>query len=520
MKNRFVTIGVAARESGVSEWRLRSWEDSGLLSPVRSASGYRLFDYETIERAKKLAAELEGSERLHRMGMAHAASLGIDPIAMVPPADSADTQLITRFELLRSITHHLQSNEDTQHSVKFVLVQVASFLGADAASIALADLVRQKIEVYCTIGLSEKFMQALGPWKLKQGFGGQVYAQRESLSIPDLLPVARHGRDMISAEGLRAYACVPMVRGMRRVGLLEMYKRSPEPFQLEDVAFLEIVSAILTPYVESNQLEEKVHNLRQERTRHFRTLVSQFSRTITRQREQHVADLHALAAELGEPGSGRPQPNIAAGLAELAQRAERLQPHEFDFLALVRTGIIDRFSQERELQCSLELGSWPSTLSTSLASRLYLLIVRMAEEIGAIADGHLTVKLDSSPDRIWVALDYGTSRHQPNDPYSPSDEAAGIIEDLGASLGTARSSESSSVSISISRRHGENRGDLLTRRERETLEAMRSGLSNREIAGNFGISSKTLQNHITAIYRKLQVSNRGEAVAYVEDSVT
>ncbi len=273
MKNRFVTIGVAARESGVSEWRLRSWEESGLLSTVRSAGGYRLFNDETIERARKLASELEGTERLGRLGMAHAASVGIDPIATAPAVDSADTRLAKQFELLRSITHHLQSSDDTQRSVEFVLAQVASFLGADAAAIALADLVRQKIEVYCTIGLSDKFMQALGPWKLGQGFGGQVYALRQSLSVPDLLPVARHGRDMITAEGLRAYACVPLLRGLRRVGLLEMYKRSLDPFEVEDVAFLEMVSAIVTPYIESGQLEKKVRDLRQERASHFRTLV-------------------------------------------------------------------------------------------------------------------------------------------------------------------------------------------------------------------------------------------------------
>ncbi|MFF5794536.1 LuxR C-terminal-related transcriptional regulator [Paeniglutamicibacter sp. NPDC012692] len=518
MKNRFVTIGVAARESGVSEWRLRSWEDSGLLSPVRSAGGYRLFNEETIDRARKLAVELEGTERLGRLGMAHAASVGIDPIATAPAVDSDDTRMVTQFELLRSITHDLQSSDDTQRSVVFVLAQVASFLGADAAAIALADLVRQKIEVYCTLGLSDKFTQALGPWKLGQGYGGQVYALRESISIPDLLPVARLGRDMIAGEGLRAYACVPLLRGLRRVGLLEMYKRSPEPFRVEDVAFLEMVSAIVTPYIESGRLERKVHDLRQERARHFRTLVSQFSGTLARQREQHFADLHAFAAEFGEPGIGRQETDIAAGLAELAQRAERLHHDEFDFLELVRTGIVDRFSQERGLQCSLEIGNWPSTLSTSLASRLYLLLVRLAEEIAAVADGNMTIKLDSLPDRIWIGLDYSTGRQQPSDPYAPSDDAAGIIEELGASIGTSRSPQSSSVSVSVPRRRGEDRGDLLTRRERETLEAMRGGLSNKEIAGNLRISSKTLQNHITAIYRKLQVSNRGEAIAFFEDS--
>jgi len=52
----------------------------------------------------------------------------------------------------------------------------------------------------------------------------------------------------------------------------------------------------------------------------------------------------------------------------------------------------------------------------------------------------------------------------------------------------------------------------LTRREREVLELIASGLSNRAIAGKLGLSTNTISNHISSIFGKLQVGSRAEAI--------
>jgi DNA-binding CsgD family transcriptional regulator len=48
----------------------------------------------------------------------------------------------------------------------------------------------------------------------------------------------------------------------------------------------------------------------------------------------------------------------------------------------------------------------------------------------------------------------------------------------------------------------------LTRREIEVVDATAMGLSNKEIARKLGISYFTVQDHMKAIYRKLNVNNR------------
>jgi len=52
----------------------------------------------------------------------------------------------------------------------------------------------------------------------------------------------------------------------------------------------------------------------------------------------------------------------------------------------------------------------------------------------------------------------------------------------------------------------------LTAREREVLSLMGSGATNREIAGSLHLSPHTVKEHTSALYRKLDVRNRTEAV--------
>ncbi|MEU8567830.1 response regulator transcription factor [Streptomyces pathocidini] len=55
-------------------------------------------------------------------------------------------------------------------------------------------------------------------------------------------------------------------------------------------------------------------------------------------------------------------------------------------------------------------------------------------------------------------------------------------------------------------------GKPLTRREAEVLLRVTEGLSNRMIARRLGISEKTVKKHVGAVYAKLGVTCRVEAV--------
>lgn len=56
---------------------------------------------------------------------------------------------------------------------------------------------------------------------------------------------------------------------------------------------------------------------------------------------------------------------------------------------------------------------------------------------------------------------------------------------------------------------------VLTNRQRDLLRLLQQGLDNQSIAQETGLSIKTIENHLTRLYRQLDVQSRLEAVNYI-----
>jgi len=61
--------------------------------------------------------------------------------------------------------------------------------------------------------------------------------------------------------------------------------------------------------------------------------------------------------------------------------------------------------------------------------------------------------------------------------------------------------------------------DTLTKRERQVLEEIAKGLSNKAIASNLFLSEKTIKHHVSNIFHKLHVKNRVEAALIMRDNL-
>jgi DNA-binding NarL/FixJ family response regulator len=70
------------------------------------------------------------------------------------------------------------------------------------------------------------------------------------------------------------------------------------------------------------------------------------------------------------------------------------------------------------------------------------------------------------------------------------------------------------ASSALGQKPVEEESDLaeLSEREREVLELIAAGYNNAEIAQRLVISPKTVRNHITSIFSKLQVADRSQAI--------
>jgi DNA-binding NarL/FixJ family response regulator len=58
----------------------------------------------------------------------------------------------------------------------------------------------------------------------------------------------------------------------------------------------------------------------------------------------------------------------------------------------------------------------------------------------------------------------------------------------------------------------------LTARERDVLELIAAGLANRQIADRLGLSSKTVRNHVSNLFAKLQVADRAQAIVRAREA--
>ena len=56
--------------------------------------------------------------------------------------------------------------------------------------------------------------------------------------------------------------------------------------------------------------------------------------------------------------------------------------------------------------------------------------------------------------------------------------------------------------------------EQLSRRERALLEALSTGMTNRELAKEFEISANTVKFHLSNLFEKLSVKNRTQAIAF------
>jgi DNA-binding NarL/FixJ family response regulator len=54
----------------------------------------------------------------------------------------------------------------------------------------------------------------------------------------------------------------------------------------------------------------------------------------------------------------------------------------------------------------------------------------------------------------------------------------------------------------------------LTRREVEVLRLVAAGLTNKQVAGELGLSTYTIESHLRSVYRKLKITTRGAAIRY------
>lgn len=66
----------------------------------------------------------------------------------------------------------------------------------------------------------------------------------------------------------------------------------------------------------------------------------------------------------------------------------------------------------------------------------------------------------------------------------------------------------------VSRNDSKEKIDSLTKREHEVLKLVAQGMFNKEIGEQMGISERTVKNHISSIFKKIDVADRTQAAVF------
>jgi two-component system response regulator DesR len=130
--------------------------------------------------------------------------------------------------------------------------------------------------------------------------------------------------------------------------------------------------------------------------------------------------------------------------------------------------------------------------------------------VGQESGAEICERLRAESPNTNVLLISGAGRINPNAARAAG--AAGFISKDWPAADIAGAVRMVGLGMTVFKPHEAPAGPPLSEREREVLEAIAGGATNREIAGVLFLSPHTVKEHTSSLYRKLNVRNRAEAV--------
>jgi DNA-binding NarL/FixJ family response regulator len=117
--------------------------------------------------------------------------------------------------------------------------------------------------------------------------------------------------------------------------------------------------------------------------------------------------------------------------------------------------------------------------------------------------------VDDSPETN-VLLMSGTERISPQTARAVG--ASGLVSKSWGAPDIAGAARMVGLGMTVFISEGQHPPALLTDREREVLEMIAGGATNREIAERLFLSPHTVKDHTSTLYRKIKARNRAEAI--------
>lgn len=495
-----MSIGDAARITGVPAWKLRAWEAKGVLTPLRAANGFRLYESADLARIRELQQQQSQGNRLG---------------AFTPGESERYAEAPTRAErghAWSELTFALRSGNDSVRIERACLDAILIATSTSIGQIDIADTTRHEFFTLTSRGLSESYLAATLNWQLHEGLAGRAFTMRRPVVAHDL--VTHHGASRVSAwkQDLRGYLAVPMLLGVQRIGVIELFSREPRDFDSDQIEAAEEIATFTAALIDRHRTRDQLEKLRSQRNALTRQWTAQWSLATQSDRERVAEVLDVAARSLAK---GQLDADQAQRLIESAARGVRASNrHLVNSEALILDQLRAQVPADRHDEVDVRFHDWPAQLPLEMASHVALAIGRLLTWITARLDGPVALRARGEGQSLVIEAIVPAPSVSPFDQLvSGESSARHLFDELDARYAVFQRDDGWSVQITVPRPKSANQLADLSPREGEVLAGLAMAKPNTQLAQDLGISVKTLQNHLTSIYRKLGVTNRVGAIA-------
>lgn len=147
-----------------------------------------------------------------------------------------------QIDILSAITKigmALHSAKDLEDVLNMVTKAAVEELKIDACTVKVINERRNKLDIYSQHGLSELFIEKLGPYAMFKSHLNQLAMSGSEIIIENIEKEDRFKLPAeLSDEGFKSVACMPIALEDQIMGVLSVYNKKDHSFDKEDLAFL------------------------------------------------------------------------------------------------------------------------------------------------------------------------------------------------------------------------------------------------------------------------------------------
>lgn len=196
------------------------------------------------------------------MAFADQAAIAVERTRLLQESRQREIQL----EALAALSRTVRASLDMPQVLDFVAGAMIRLHGVNLARIWLWDEEAGGLRLAASAG--DPDLVTCRPWqivRLGEGMPGLAFERRETVATdaPSDDPMFLR-KDWAHEKGVRAYAAVPLVVGERAVGVLAAARRTPEPFQAEELTLLVSFAAQAAIAIENARLFQQIAKAKRE----------------------------------------------------------------------------------------------------------------------------------------------------------------------------------------------------------------------------------------------------------------